>query len=300
MISNINLEKINSKIDNVELNINRYNKYINNSDNSNDNTEIKKKYLNKINLKINNLNNYLNQIKNNNYKNNEINNIIYKGDNVINRYNTLIGGTTGTDTSSSTSPTKKPSSGKSQLTEPVKTPAPKTSEAPTATTQPKNTSSNKSQLVESVKTKFPTGSDKNNIETQLALIDSSNRKLFKGLNRIAEFYNKIFGYKQFYTNTTRLMPNKSEVETKKSITFEQLKLEFIKLAKMTEYFEATSFSVEVYHIYLELVKRELIPSDKSIQENNTNNYYFNSAVTALKENGITSTQLLELLGTIIN
>lgn len=91
MISNINLEKINNKIDNVQLNINRYNKYINNFQNGNNNNEIKKKYLNKINLKINNLNDHLNNIKK--YNNNkDVQNIIIKGENIINKFNNLSGG----------------------------------------------------------------------------------------------------------------------------------------------------------------------------------------------------------------
>lgn len=93
MIPNINLEKINDKIDNVQLNINRYNKYINNFQDVNnyDYNEIKKKYLNKINLKINNLNDHLNNIKK--YDNNkDVQNIIIKGKNIINKFNNLSGG----------------------------------------------------------------------------------------------------------------------------------------------------------------------------------------------------------------
>lgn len=91
MISNINLEKINNKIDNVQLNINRYNKYINNFQNGNNNNEIKKKYLNKINLKINNLNDHLNNVKK--YDNNkDIHNLIIKGKEIINKFNNLSGG----------------------------------------------------------------------------------------------------------------------------------------------------------------------------------------------------------------
>jgi len=75
-----NLDKINNKIDNLELNINRYNKYFSIYTNN----KVKNKYLNKINLKVNNLNNYLDIINNST--------LIKKGQYLINKFYLLSGG----------------------------------------------------------------------------------------------------------------------------------------------------------------------------------------------------------------